>query len=72
MVTEVTVVADQPTADAMREIEAASLAIELHDRGVIGLSKNEVAREAQRLGVSPRILAMFLHDADLEIHPWEM
>ena len=71
MLTEVTVTADQLTADAAREIEAAGFAIDLHDRGVVGLSKDEVAREAERLRISPRILAMFLHDAEIDIHPWE-
>jgi hypothetical protein len=71
MVTEVTVVADQHIADAERDIEAAALAVELHDRGVVGLSKFEVAREAERMHISPRILAMYLHDADIDIHPWE-
>ncbi len=71
MLTEVTVVADQPAADAARDIEAATLAVDLHDRGVVGLSKFEVAREAERLDISPRVLAMYLHDADIDIHPWE-
>jgi hypothetical protein len=71
MVTEVTVVADQQTAEAALDTEAATLAIELHDRGVVGLSKFEVAREAARMDISPRILAMYLHDADIDIHPWE-
>ena len=72
MVTEVTVMADRRAAAATRDIEAAGLAIDLHDRGVTGLSKHEVAREATRLGVNPRILAMYLHDADIAIHPWEV
>jgi hypothetical protein len=71
MMTEVAVTADQFAAEAEREIEAAVLAIDLRDRGVVDLSKVEVAREAERLNVSPRVLAMFLHDADIDIHPWE-
>lgn len=70
MVTEVTVVADRLAAGVDPDYEAASLAIDLHDRGVVGLSKDEVAREASRLNVSPRVLAMYLHDAEIDIHPW--
>jgi hypothetical protein len=72
MVTEATVVTDRLAAGVDPDYEAASLAVDLHDRGVVGLSKDEVACEAQRLRVSPRILAMYLHDADIDIHPWTM
>jgi|GEM_PF-4104931 len=71
MVTAVTVVADQWAAGADPDFEAASLAVDLHDRGVTSLSKDEVAREAERLQVRPRVLAMYLHDAEIDIHPWE-
>src|SRR3712207_5058474 len=42
MVTEVTVVADRLAAGVDPDFEAASLAVDLHDRGVVGLSKDEV------------------------------
>jgi hypothetical protein len=68
---EMTVVKHRLTERARREIEAATVAIDLREDGVVALSKREVAREAKRLGIDPRTLAMFLHDADIDVHPWE-
>lgn len=54
-----------------REVEAASLAVDLHDFGVTRLTQSELEAEAQRLGVSPQLLTTFLHDAGIRMMPDE-